>query len=78
MPRKTSKQSFEDSLHRLEEIVESLERGDVPLDQALNLYEEGIQLSRSCAERLKEAELRIRKLGKNAKGEFELTDLREE
>ena len=78
MAKKSPKQSFEDNLHRLEQIVESLERGDVPLDEALSLYEEGIQLSRSCAERLKEAELRIKKLGKDAKGQFELTDLREE
>ena len=78
MSKKSTKQSFEDNLHRLEEIVESLEKGDVPLDQALNLYEEGIRLSRLCAERLKEAELRIKKLGKDAKGQFELTDLREE
>ncbi len=78
MPRKSPKQSFEATLRRLEEIVESLERGDVPLDEALNLYEEGIQLSRSCAEKLREAELRIKKLGKDAKGQFELTDLREE
>lgn len=78
MAKKTPKQSFEESLRRLQEIVESLESGDAPLDEALNLYEEGIQLSRSCAERLKEAELRIKKLGKDTKGQFELTDLREE
>ncbi len=53
--KKTSKQSFEEAIKRLEQIVEALERGDVPLDEALNLYEEGIQLSRSCGERLKEA-----------------------
>ena len=76
--KKSPKQSFEDAIHRLEQIVESLERGDVPLDKALNLYEEGIQLSRSCAERLKEAELRIKKLNKDNKGQFELKDLREE
>jgi exodeoxyribonuclease VII small subunit len=78
MAKKSPKQSFEESLRRLQEIVESLESGDAPLDEALNLYEEGIQLSRSCAERLKEAELRIKKLGKDTKGQFELTDLREE
>ncbi len=76
--KKTSKQSFEDAIKRLEQIVEALDRGDVPLDEALNLYEEGIQLSRSCGERLKEAELRIKKLNKDTKGQFELTDLREE
>jgi exodeoxyribonuclease VII small subunit len=78
MAKKSPKQSFEENLRRLEQIVESLARGDVPLDEALNLYEEGIQLSRSCAERLKEAELRIKKLSKDTKGQFELTDLREE
>ncbi len=76
--KKPSKQSFEDVIKRLEQIVEALERGDVPLDEALNLYEEGIQLSRSCAERLKEAELRIKKLNKDSKGQFELSDVREE
>ncbi len=76
--KKTSKQTFEDAIKRLEQIVEALEQGDVPLDEALNLYEEGIQLSRSCGERLKEAELRIKKLNKDTKGQFELTDLREE
>jgi exodeoxyribonuclease VII small subunit len=73
--RKTSKGSFEDSLNRLEKIVESLERGQVPLDDALNLYEEGIQLSKACAEKLKAAEIRIKKLAKNADGQFELQDL---
>ncbi len=76
--KKSSKQSFEEAIQRLEQIVGALERGDVPLDKALNLYEEGIQLSRSCAERLKEAELRIKRLNKDIKGQFELTDLREE
>ncbi len=76
--KKSSKQTFEDAIKRLEEIVAALEQGDVPLDEALNLYEEGVQLSRSCGERLKEAELRIKKLNKDIKGQFELTDLREE
>lgn len=73
--RKTSKGSFEDSLNRLEKIVESLEQGQVPLDEALNLYEEGIQLSKACAEKLKAAEIRIKKLAKNTDGQFELQDL---
>ncbi len=73
--RKTTKGSFEDSLNRLEKIVESLEQGQVPLDDALKLYEEGIQLSKACAEKLKAAEMRIKKLAKNADGQFELQDL---
>ena len=77
-PKKPTKKSFEDSIKRLEEIVEALERGDVPLDKALNLYEEGIQLSRECSQNLKAAELRIKTLSKDIKGQFELNDLREE
>jgi exodeoxyribonuclease VII small subunit len=77
-PKKSTKRTFEDSIKRLEEIVEALERGDVPLDKALNLYEEGIQLSRECSQNLKAAELRIKTLGKDMKGQFELNDLRDE
>ena len=76
--KKTTQQTFEETVKRLEKIVASLESGDVPLDEALNLYEEGIQLSRSCSEKLKAAELRIKKLSKDIKGQFELTELREE
>jgi exodeoxyribonuclease VII small subunit len=76
--RKASKHSFENSLKRLEEIVEALEHGDVPLDEAVTLYEEGIRLSKECAEKLKATELRIRKLTKDINGQFELTELDEE
>jgi exodeoxyribonuclease VII small subunit len=76
--KKSTKQTFEEAVHRLEKIVETLERGDVPLEKALDLYEEGIQLSRTCSENLKSAELRIKKLSKDIKGQFELTDVREE
>ncbi len=72
--KKASRNSIEESLRRLEQIVESLEAGTVPLDDAVNLYEEGIRLSKDCADRLKETELRIRKLTKNLDGQFELTD----
>ncbi len=65
-------------MKRLEEIVEALEHGDVPLDEAVTLYEEGIRLSKECAEKLKATELRIRKLTKDINGQFELTELDEE
>lgn len=76
--KKPQKSSFENSLNRLEEIVESLEQGKVSLDQAVGLYEEGIQLSKECAEKLKATELKIRKLAKSAGGDFEVTDLDQE
>jgi exodeoxyribonuclease VII small subunit len=73
--KKTQKGSFENSLKRLEDIVESLEQGKVSLDEAVGLYEEGIQLSKECAEKLKATELKIRKLAKSVGGDFEVTDL---
>jgi exodeoxyribonuclease VII small subunit len=50
---------FEDCLQRLEKIVGELEKGDVPLEQALTLFEEGIQLSNSCRKELEEAEGKV-------------------
>ncbi len=69
--------TFEDALRRLEEIVESLEQGTVPLDRALDLYEEGVLLSKECADRLKSAEQRIKKLTKAADGTFTESELDE-
>ena len=51
--------SFEQSLERLEQIVERLERGDLELEDALGAFEEGVALTKSCAARLEEAERRI-------------------
>ncbi len=50
---------FEDSLQRLEKIVDQLEKGNVPLEQALKLFEEGVQLSGSCRKELEEAEGKV-------------------
>jgi exodeoxyribonuclease VII small subunit len=66
--------SFEESLRRLEEIVNQLEQGDVPLEDSLRLYEEGMELSKVCARRLSQAELTLNKLGKDLEGKFTLTD----
>jgi exodeoxyribonuclease VII small subunit len=65
-----SKRTFEEALERLEAIVDALEQGTVPLDKALELYQEGATLSKECADRLKAAEQRITKLSKNADGTF--------
>ena len=54
--------SYEDSLERLEEIVQRLESGKLPLDESLQLFEEGTRLTKVCQRRLTEAELRIEKL----------------
>ena len=75
--KKTQKASFEASLKRLEAIVEALEGGRVSLDDAVDLYEEGIKISRECADKLKATELRIRKLAKSAGGDFEGSETEE-
>ena len=54
--------SYELSLERLEEIVSSLETGNLPLEESLRLFEEGTRLTKVCQKRLTEAELRIEKL----------------
>lgn len=60
--------NFEASLTALEKIVRELERGDLPLEQSLRLFEEGVTLSRECQERLNQAERRIETLLRDAEG----------
>lgn len=52
-------QNFEASLAALEKIVRELERGELPLEKSLELFERGVRLSRECQERLQQAERRI-------------------
>jgi exodeoxyribonuclease VII small subunit len=61
---------FEAALKQLEEIVQRLEKGELPLEESLKLYEEGIRLSRLCHQKLEEAEGRIEMLMKDARGEL--------
>jgi exodeoxyribonuclease VII small subunit len=58
MPDPTIK-DFESAIAELESIVRKLEDGDLPLEQSLELYERGVQLSRFCHARLEDAERRI-------------------
>ena len=55
MPKKT----FEQSIKQLEEIVHEMERGDLSLEKAMKKFEEGIQLSKFCSEKLDETEKKI-------------------
>ncbi|MBI4446352.1 MAG: exodeoxyribonuclease VII small subunit [Acidobacteria bacterium] len=59
---------FEKALARLEMIVAELEKGELALEQALQLYEEGIKISRFCSSKLDEAERRVQILQKNEQG----------
>ena len=58
----TAELSFEAALQRLEEIVRTLERGEAPLDQSIELYQEGDRLKRHCEARLKAAQARIEQI----------------
>jgi len=62
--------SFEEALTRLEEIVLELEEGELSLEEALKKFEEGIELSEFCTQRLTQAEGKVKKMIKTAKGEF--------
>jgi exodeoxyribonuclease VII small subunit len=65
---KNNSQNFETSLEELERIVRELERGDLPLEKSLELFEQGVKLSRACQERLSEAERRIEILTRDNQG----------
>ena len=69
---------FESALKSLEEIVVQLEAGDMTLDRALELFEEGIQISRFCNSKLEEAERKVEVLTKSAEGELKEIPFSEE
>ncbi len=60
--------SFEDSLKKLETIVERLETGDLPLEDSLKLFEEGVGLSAACKQKLDAAEGKVQMLVKQRDG----------
>lgn len=70
--------TFESSLDELEKIVNQLEDGDLPLEQSLKLFEDGVKLSRECRDRLIQAERRIEILMKDADGSPSLRELEPE
>lgn len=60
--------SFEQSMSALEDVVRELERGDLPLEDSLKLFEQGVRLSRECQDRLRQAERRIEMLLRDDQG----------
>lgn len=64
--------NLEKTLADLEKIVEELESGDLPLEQAMKKFEQGIKLTRGCQAALKEAEQKVEILLKSAGGDEEL------
>jgi exodeoxyribonuclease VII small subunit len=72
------KSNFEKDMSRLEEISLLLEKEDIPLEEVLLLYEEGIALSKSCLDTLKNAELKItvirKKMNEISEGQEEISE----
>jgi exodeoxyribonuclease VII small subunit len=66
---------FEETLKKLEGIVEAMESDELPLETLIARYEEGTRLAKICQEKLAEAELKIQQLEKNAAGEMKLKPL---
>ncbi|HLE35784.1 MAG TPA: exodeoxyribonuclease VII small subunit [Candidatus Acidoferrales bacterium] len=64
------KADFERSLQRLEEVVKRLESANLPLDDAMKLFEEGVELTRECQKQLEQAEGRVEILLKKADGKI--------
>jgi len=66
---------FEEALQKLEKVVHQLEKGEIPLDKAIALFEEGVQLSDACRKQLEEAESKVevllKKNGKMQAAPFE-------
>ena len=73
MPEK----SFESSLEELEQIVRQLEGGDLPLDRSLELFEQGVRLSRECQKRLDEAERKVEILLRGSDGIYKAVSFEE-
>lgn len=60
--------TFEENMQRLEQIVRAMERGDVPLEESLKLFQEGTDLVRKCGKILDEAQLQVKKIASAADG----------
>jgi len=67
------KMTFEDALTRLEELVQQLESGDVPLEESLKSFEEGKNLVKFCLNLLDKAEIKVKELEQTSSGEFQLS-----
>ncbi|WP_100333429.1 exodeoxyribonuclease VII small subunit [Bacillus alkalisoli] len=69
--------TFENAMKELEVIVEQLEKGDVPLEEAISFYKEGMKLSKLCHEKLQNVEQQMRQILRE-NGELEPFDVQEE
>ena len=72
------KKTFEKAMEQLEQVVADLESGDIPLDKALKKFEEGMSLSKYCADRLDETEKKVSLLLADSRGHLAAHDFSEE
>lgn len=73
----TPELSFEEAMEKLEKIVEKLEEGDVPLEKAINFYQEGMKLSKICSDKLNNVQEKVVKIV-NEQGKLEPFDIQED
>ena len=76
MSKKKNEISFEESLERLENLVNKMESGDATLEQSLVWFEEGMDLIKLCQVQLNNAEKKVQELVKKTDGKFELKDIK--
>jgi exodeoxyribonuclease VII small subunit len=65
-----SEKKFEEAMERLEQIVENLESGNLPLEESLKIFEEGMTLVNFCSKKLEEAEQKVTILIKESEGKY--------
>lgn len=75
-PSKETKLTFEEAMQRLEETVEQMEARDLPLDQIIEKYEEGVKLVEFCEKKLSAAEKKIELLTRSRSGEVSVSALK--
>lgn len=69
--------SFEDAIKELEEITDKMEKGEIPLEESIKLYEKAKKLIRFCEDKLGNVEKRIKELKRDENGNFYLKDIEE-
>lgn len=74
---KKADETFEEAMGKLEEIVTELEKGDVPLEKAIDFYQEGMKLSKQCSDKLTNVQEKMTQI-MNEQGELEPFDIQEE
>lgn len=76
--KKEDELSFENALHKLEELVQQLESGELNLEKSLHAFEEGMKLAKVCEEKLGDATTRVEKIMKDFSGKEQITQAQED